>query len=173
MSERRFACPTSLDKTTGQELLETVRQEPLREGETVVIDFADTQSINTLGGAWLVEIADWAREAKGGIRLENPASSADLLRRPEVQPDTLQGLSVVLGRLPPDDRRVAAETIKYCGYVERQRREAQRVQRAGARRIPDTFLYKGLSGLSNELVEKLDHVRPETYRLGDIPKLLP
>ena len=111
---------------------------------------------------WLPNRETRERLARRGIRLENPASSADLLRRPEVQPDTLRGLSVVLGRLPPDDRRVAAETIKYCGYVERQRREAQRVERAGARRIPDTFLYKGLSGLSNELVEKLDHVRPET-----------
>ena len=97
-----------------------------------------------------------------GIRLENPASSADLLRRPEVRAEALQGLSEVLERLLPDDRRVAAESIKYSGYIERQRREAQRVQRAGARRIPDKFLYKGLSGLSNELVEKLDRVRPET-----------
>ncbi|MCH7779401.1 MAG: tRNA uridine-5-carboxymethylaminomethyl(34) synthesis enzyme MnmG [Acidobacteria bacterium] len=111
---------------------------------------------------WLPDRETTERLARHGIRLEHPASSADLLRRPEVQPDTLQGLSVVLERLSPDDRRVAAETIKYSGYVERQRREAQRVQRAGARRIPDTFLYKGLSGLSNELVEKLDRVRPET-----------
>jgi len=111
---------------------------------------------------WLPDRKMRERLARHGIRLEHPASSADLLRRPEVQPDTLQGLSVVLERLPADDRRVAAETIKYSGYVERQRREARRVQRAGARRIPDTFLYRGLSGLSNELVEKLDRVRPET-----------
>ena len=97
-----------------------------------------------------------------GIRLENPASTADLLRRPEVQPDTLTGLSVVLDGMATDDRRVAAETIKYAGYIERQRREAQRVQRAGARRIPDGFPYGNLSGLSNELVEKLERVRPET-----------
>jgi tRNA uridine 5-carboxymethylaminomethyl modification enzyme len=32
--------------------------------------------------------------------------------------------------------------------------------RAGARKIPDDFVYRGLSGLSNELVEKLDRVRP-------------
>ncbi len=111
---------------------------------------------------WLPDRETKERLARRGIRLENPASSADLLRRPEVQPDTLQGLSDMLGRLPADDRRVAAETIKYSGYIERQRREARRVQRAGARRIPDQFLYEGLSGLSNELVEKLDRVRPET-----------
>ena len=111
---------------------------------------------------WLPDRETRERLDRHGIRLENPASSADLLRRPEVQPDTLQGLSAALERLPSEDRRVAAETIKYSGYIERQRREARRVQRAGARRIPDEFLYGGLSGLSNELVEKLDRVRPET-----------
>ena len=96
------------------------------------------------------------------MRLENPASTADLLRRPEVRHDTLSDLSTALGRLSTDDRRVVAEAIKYSGYVERQRREAQRVERAGARRIPGGFPYRGLSGLSNELVEKLERVRPET-----------
>ena len=36
-----------------------------------------------------------------------------------------------------------------------------RVARAGARRIPDDFTYLGLAGLSNELAEKLERVRPE------------
>ena len=34
--------------------------------------------------------------------------------------------------------------------------------RVGARRIPGRFVYRGLAGLSNELVEKLERVRPET-----------
>ena len=62
----------------------------------------------------------------------------------------------------PSDRRIVAETIKYAGYVERQRREARRVARAGARAIPEGFTYRGLPGLSSELAEKLDAVRPET-----------
>ncbi|NIM00038.1 MAG: tRNA uridine-5-carboxymethylaminomethyl(34) synthesis enzyme MnmG [Acidobacteria bacterium] len=111
---------------------------------------------------WLPDRETKQRLVDRGIRLENPASSADLLRRPEVRPETLLGLSDALDALPTGDQRVAAETIKYSGYVERQRREAHRVQRAGARRIPDAFVYTGLSGLSNELVEKLDRVRPET-----------
>jgi tRNA uridine 5-carboxymethylaminomethyl modification enzyme len=102
------------------------------------------------------------RFAALGLRLESAASTADLLRRPEVEAERLAGLSPVLGRLDPDDRRIAAETIKYAGYVERQRREARRVARAGARAIPDDFTYLGLSGLSAELAEKLEAVRPET-----------
>jgi tRNA uridine 5-carboxymethylaminomethyl modification enzyme len=97
-----------------------------------------------------------------GLTITTPSSTADLLRRPEVSVERLSELSEVLRRLAPDDRRVAAETIRYAGYVERQRKVAERVGRAGSRRIPDGFTYRGLSGLSNELAEKLECVRPET-----------
>ncbi|MDX1387909.1 MAG: tRNA uridine-5-carboxymethylaminomethyl(34) synthesis enzyme MnmG [Acidobacteriota bacterium] len=96
------------------------------------------------------------------LELDAPSSTADLLRRPEVGVERLAEISAVLGRLTPRDRRVAAETIRYAGYVERQRRVAERVARAGARKIPNGFGYRGLSGLSNELAEKLERVRPET-----------
>ena len=68
----------------------------------------------------------------------------------------------VIVQLDERDRRVVAETIKYAGYIERQRREADRLARAGARTIPSGFTYRGLSGLSHELVEKLERVRPES-----------
>ena len=84
------------------------------------------------------------------------------MRRPDVDPAALGELSELLSALTPRERRIVAETIKYAGYVERQRREAHRVARAGSRRIPRHFQYKGLSGLSNELVEKLEAAQPET-----------
>jgi tRNA uridine 5-carboxymethylaminomethyl modification enzyme len=111
---------------------------------------------------WLPDDATRARLAECGVVLEAPASTADLLRRPEVGPEALVPVSGVLPSLDERDRRVLAETIKYAGYVERQRREADRVARAGARRIPEEFVFVGLAGLSSELVEKLDRIRPET-----------
>ncbi len=97
-----------------------------------------------------------------GIALEIPATAADLLRRPELDAEDVRGISPTLQALDATDRRVVAETVKYAGYVERQRREAERLTRAGARAIPPSFGYRGLAGLSNELVEKLEQVRPET-----------
>ena len=41
------------------------------------------------------------------------------------------------------------------------RHDAERVAKAGTRRIPADFTYRGLAGLSNEIVEKLEAVRPE------------
>ena len=54
------------------------------------------------------------------------------------------------------------ETVRYAGYLARQEREAERVARAGAHPIPEAFVYRGLPGLSHELVEKLERVRPDT-----------
>ena len=99
---------------------------------------------------------------KSSIRLDSPASTADLLRRPEVGAESLMEMSPILASLDAPDRRVATETIRYSGYVERQRREVRRVAGANGRAIPPDFVYDGLSGLSHELVEKLERVRPET-----------
>jgi len=100
--------------------------------------------------------------AARGITLEAPATAADLLRRPEHEAEAVRGISPTLQSLDARDRRIVAETLKYAGYVERQRREAERLAGAGARVIPPAFGYRGLAGLSNELVEKLEQVRPET-----------
>jgi tRNA uridine 5-carboxymethylaminomethyl modification enzyme len=111
---------------------------------------------------WLPDGSTRARLDECGIRLDVPATTADLLRRPEIDSDRIGEISDHLRVLDDRDRRVVAETIKYAGYVERQRREAERVEKAGERRIPESFVYEGLSGLSRELAEKLARVRPES-----------
>ena len=112
------------------------------------------------GERWVPDEPTRARMKILEIPLEHPASTAELLRRPGIDPLSLVQLSPTLAGLATEERRIASETIRYAGYVQRQRREAARVARNGARRIPDDFAYRGLSGLSNELVEKLETVRP-------------
>jgi tRNA uridine 5-carboxymethylaminomethyl modification enzyme len=86
---------------------------------------------------------------------------ADLLRRPETDVESVVALSGTLAALSPRDRRIVAETVKFEGYVERQRRLAERVRRSGAIRIPETLTFGKLPGLSRELSEKLETIRPE------------
>jgi len=90
------------------------------------------------------------------------ATVAEWVRRPETDVEAVVPYSLALGALPPRDRRIVSEIVKFAGYVERQRRVAERVRRSGAIRIPETLAFHGLSGLSRELAEKLDAVRPET-----------
>jgi tRNA uridine 5-carboxymethylaminomethyl modification enzyme len=90
------------------------------------------------------------------------ATVAELIRRPETDVERVIAFSPTLRALSVRDRRIVAEFVKFEGYVERQRRVADRVRRSGAIRIPETLAFTGLSGLSRELAEKLELVRPET-----------
>ena len=52
--------------------------------------------------------------------------------------------------------------IKFAGYLAQQQRSMQRLRADEARTIPDWFNYRACSGLSREMVEKLDRIRPMT-----------
>jgi tRNA uridine 5-carboxymethylaminomethyl modification enzyme len=52
--------------------------------------------------------------------------------------------------------------IKFAGYLAQQQRSMARLRSDEGRLIPDWFDYRACSGLSREMVEKLDRVRPAT-----------
>ena len=87
----------------------------------------------------------------------------DLLRRPDVSYDSLMSISTID---QPDVDPVVAEQVeiqaKYSGYIERQRDEIERQQRNNDKTIPESFDYSVVSGLSNEVQEKLIKIRPTT-----------
>ena len=58
-------------------------------------------------------------------------------------------------------RRVETD-FKYEGYLQQQEKQIERMKRAEARRIPEWFDYRKVSGLSREVTEKLLKVRPLT-----------
>ncbi len=51
---------------------------------------------------------------------------------------------------------------KYMGYVEKQKREIKKTQKQNNKKIPQNFKYNNISGLSNEVKEKLIKHKPET-----------
>ncbi len=64
--------------------------------------------------------------------------------------------------------------IKYGGYLRRQEAEMRRASRAESQRIPEDFVYRGLPGLSTELVQRLEEVRPESLgQASRIPGMTP
>ena len=93
---------------------------------------------------------------------EASRTTSEWLRRHDLDPAPVAAASPALSVLSARDRKIAIEEIQVRGYVERQRREAARVARAGKRRIPEDFRFAELAGLSLELQEKLERVRPET-----------
>lgn len=64
--------------------------------------------------------------------------------------------------------------IKYAGYLRRQEAEIRRAAQAEQRRIPQDFVYKGLAGLSAELAQRLEEIRPATLgQASRIPGMTP
>lgn len=51
----------------------------------------------------------------------------------------------------------------YSGYVEKQKLATERVNQHDALRVPDSFEFRAVSGLSNEMVERLERARPRTF----------
>jgi tRNA uridine 5-carboxymethylaminomethyl modification enzyme len=64
--------------------------------------------------------------------------------------------------------------IKYAGYLDQQRKSIERLKKAEQRLIPDWFDYGKVSGLSREMNEKLQRVRPRTLgHASRIPGVTP
>jgi tRNA uridine 5-carboxymethylaminomethyl modification enzyme len=69
----------------------------------------------------------------------------------------------------------AVETeIKYAGYLGQQQKAMERLKKAEQRVIPEWFDYSTVSGLSREMKEKLEKVRPRTLgQASRIPGVTP
>ena len=87
---------------------------------------------------------------------------AELLRRPSL---SLANLAVFWPELADlnDEVRDEAETIvKYAGYLARQQELVERAARLEDKPLPDDIDYTAVAGLTREVVEKLQRVRPVT-----------
>ncbi len=73
------------------------------------------------------------------------------------------------------DALTTVETeIKYAGYIAQQDRQVRQLRDAERRSIPDAFVYSDIPGLSSEVREKLERVRPHTLgQAGKIPGVTP
>ena len=93
--------------------------------------------------------------------LSKEATGEDLLRRPEMDYNRLMTLSDFA---PGVNSAAAAQQVeiqvKYEGYISRQQDEIQRQLRNENATLPVDLDYKQVSGLSNEVVAKLNDHKP-------------
>jgi tRNA uridine 5-carboxymethylaminomethyl modification enzyme len=98
----------------------------------------------------------------GGARL----SADQALRRPEMRLETLVSKGdVAIDTCAIDellDLSSLETTVKYEGYLLRQKQAVARAQHAERRRIPDAFPFERVPGLSREMVQRFSEIRPET-----------
>jgi tRNA uridine 5-carboxymethylaminomethyl modification enzyme len=106
---------------------------------------------------------------------------AQLLRRPEV---TIDDLAPICRKLAPEffvhdgldalaegahlpsaiwvELKSVETEVKYAGYLQQQDKAIERLKKAETKTIPAWFDYSSISGLSRELKEKLERLRPQT-----------
>jgi tRNA uridine 5-carboxymethylaminomethyl modification enzyme len=105
----------------------------------------------------------------GGVRV--PAARA--LKQPDVRLSDLAGSGELQLELSEANHRLDVASLetefKYEGYLRRQHASIDRHRRQEGRPIPETFEFKGIPGLSREMVERLSEARPAT--LGQASRL--
>ncbi len=99
-------------------------------------------------------------EGLGLAPIHQPATLMDLLKRPGTELIELAELDGRLLSFAKDVAEQATILVKYDGYIRRQMEQVERGKNSEATKIPDAFDYQRISGLSNEVKEKLSRIRP-------------
>ena len=98
------------------------------------------------------------------------------LKRPEARIAEISSwIREVLGEEPIPAMLTTVETeTKYSGYIGQQERQMERLKAAERRPIPPDFTFDGIPGLSREVRDKLNRVRPATLgQAARIPGVTP
>ena len=124
--------------------------------------------------------AEWQQRVLG-TTLARDLSAFQLLRRPEVD---YADLIEIAGEAPDAaelDDRIAAQRVlelevraRYAGYIERQHEEIERTREQESAPLPGDLDYAQVSGLSNEVRQRLAEVRPLTLgQAARVPGVTP
>lgn len=110
------------------------------------------------------EIINGYLDSVGSATIQTSKRTDDILVRPNV---TLDGILDVVPRgtfenYSEEIRQSAEIRIKYAGYIERERRVADKIQRLENLEIPESFDFTKLESLSIECRMKLNKYRPRT-----------
>jgi len=97
-----------------------------------------------------------------GIDLRTPTSWAGILRRQDVDHNNAAAMAPGLADMPEQEQEIVVGRLRYKGYIERHARERTRVERLRHVEIPRDFPYRAIKGLSLEVLEEMERVRPET-----------
>lgn len=86
----------------------------------------------------------------------------DILKRPEINYDMIAGLKGDPGDLARDVTEQVEINAKYDGYIKRQQDEIDQLRRNENTKLPDDMVFDDISGLSNEVKQKLNEIRPQS-----------
>ncbi len=152
---------TLLSHELGLASIDRLRAVEKKQDETKqILSFFSTKS-------YPLEETNKLLEAKGSALIKQTDKYAKLLARPQLNRQDLLDLPPVKTFLSEEKfseeaYEQAEIQIKYAGYIAKENRNADRLQKLEHLKIPPTFVYEQLKSLSNEALEKLNAARPQT-----------
>ena len=110
-------------------------------------------------------------EKLSGEKTSNKTTLTEMLKRPRVLYTHLPKGEI---ELAPNAIDEIEASVKYEGYIKRQKSEIERLQRNENTPIPEHLNYERVVGLSNEVKQKLSEARPQSLaRASRLPGVTP
>ena len=121
---------------------------------------------------WAIAIDEWNRMSVEESHPSRKNKDAARVGHPAGQPPETQ--ETVLRSAFRNEARAVETEIKFAGYLEQQKKSIAKLKAAEAVVIPEWLDYGVISGLSREMREKLERVRPITIgQASRIPGVTP
>lgn len=108
------------------------------------------------------EVVNPFLEKVGASHITESRALSELIRRPEVSYDCLEGADPDRPRLDRDVGIQVDIQVKYEGYISKQLEQVERFRRLENKELPMDLDYSSMGGLSNEAREKLEASRPRS-----------
>ena len=98
--------------------------------------------------------------SRGTSPLKTGAKLIDLLRRPQISYSDLTPIDKSRPELDSNIFEQVEIEVKYAGYIEKQRKQVEQMQRLERKKLPENFDYNEIKGLRLEAREKLNKIKP-------------
>ncbi|QOV19410.1 tRNA uridine-5-carboxymethylaminomethyl(34) synthesis enzyme MnmG [Blautia liquoris] len=92
--------------------------------------------------------------------LNSGSSLAELIRRPELNFQSLAEIDENRPPLPDDVKEQVNINIKYEGYIKRQMKQVDQFRKMENKKIPEEINYRNIKSLRNEAKQKLETIKP-------------
>ena len=99
-------------------------------------------------------------QEKNSTLLNSGSSLAELIRRPELDYQSLSAVDPGRPDLPRDVQEQVSINIKYDGYIKRQLKQVDQFKKMEAKKIPEHIDYDQVGSLRIEAKQKLNNYRP-------------
>ena len=107
------------------------------------------------------EINNYLME-QGKPVINEKITAYDLLKRPDVDLNDLYNITGLKYELSKVVEEQVLIEIKYEGYINKARKEADKLKQMESRKIPSDIDYNNIPNIAHEALEKLQKVKPET-----------